>query len=285
MDDMSELLKGPSGASFGPMPGENGNLRRPLLTVTDERDALTVSSKVAHPSNADTSRAAPASACAALAVIRPLWDRSASGWFVYDGDGRLVYANAAVERIIGTKVTIGSSALVPPVVPESRLAYQRVMKRLRCEPTAGATVVTLPVPVDDKCRLVSASLLAAPDRGGGHAVIGMLQDVTATAEPGRDAALERLSHLERVLARIASELAGVAPSVADRLPVIDGLSPRQGEILQQLVAGERPAAIARNLHLSVHTVRNHTKAIFRVFGVHSQSELLVRIRDHVRNDA
>jgi PAS domain S-box-containing protein len=228
----------------------------------------------------------PVGARAALAMVRPLWDRSSAGWFVYAGDGRLLYANAAVEEIIGAKVTVGSTALVPPVVPESRLAYQRVVKRLRSDPACGATAITLAVPVGNECRLVNASLLAAPDAGGfGHAVIGMLQDVTARAEPGRDAALERLSHLERVLARIASDLAGVAPSHEERLPLVDGLSPRQREILQKLLAGERPAAIARQLHLSVHTVRNHTKAIFRVFGVHSQSELLVHIRNHVRNDA
>lgn len=284
MDDMSELPKGPSDGSFRSMPADGAHVLGTVLTVADEQHAVNGTPKGIHRAE-ESSRSVPVSVCAALAIVRPLWDRSAAGWFVYASDGRLLYANAAVEQIIGSKVTIGSSALVPPVVPESRLAYQRVMKRLRSEPAGCATAITLPVPVGDECRLVSASLLAVPDTGGfGHAVIGMLQDVTTKAEPGRDAALERLSHLERVLARIASDLAGVVPSYEERLPIVDGLSPRQREILQRLVAGERPAAIARQLHLSVHTVRNHTKAIFRVFGVHSQSELLVRIRNHVRND-
>jgi DNA-binding CsgD family transcriptional regulator len=218
-------------------------------------------------------------AAAALAIVRPLWDRSCSGWFVYAGDGRLLYANPAVAQITGSNVTIGSRVLVPTVLPQSRLAYERVMKRIRLGHSVAATVVTLPVPVGAECRLIRVSLVAAPDWGSdSHAVIGLLQDVTVRADPVRDAALERLSHLERVLACVASELASVAPEGSAPLPAMEGLSPRQREILQMLVDGQRAAVIARQLHLSVHTVRNHTKAIFRFFGVHSQSELLVRIR-------
>jgi DNA-binding CsgD family transcriptional regulator len=130
---------------------------------------------------------------------------------------------------------------------------------------------------------MSVSLLPAPDTGSnGQSVIGMLQDVTVTAEAGRDAALERLGQLENVIARIGADLAALTPSAEPRLPAVEGLSPRQKEIFQRLAAGERPTTIARHLHLSVHTVRNHMRAIFRVFGVHSQSELLVRIRSHAR---
>jgi DNA-binding CsgD family transcriptional regulator len=284
MDDVDEPINGSSNGSSGSRPAEGELEHGAISLVATLEGAHRNGSKPARRSAKPRGLAVTASA--ALAMIRPLLDRSAAGWFVYAGDGRLLYANAAVEHIIHTKVTIGSTALVPPVVPERRLAYQRVIQRLRSGSTTGAIVATLPVIVDGECRLVCTSLLAAPDTGGfGHAVIGMLQDVTVRDEVGRDAALERLGHLEQVLARIASDLAGVAPSYEQRPPVVRGLSPRQGEILQRLATGERPAAIARALHLSVHTVRNHTKAIFRVFGVHSQSELLVRIRDQLRHDS
>jgi DNA-binding NarL/FixJ family response regulator len=52
------------------------------------------------------------------------------------------------------------------------------------------------------------------------------------------------------------------------------LSSREREVLHSLLAGQRVPTIARALHLSPHTVRNHLKSIFRKLGVRSQTELL-----------
>ena len=56
------------------------------------------------------------------------------------------------------------------------------------------------------------------------------------------------------------------------------LSSRQQEILRRLLEGERVPTIARTLYLSPTTVRNHLCAMFRKFGVHSQEELIERVR-------
>jgi DNA-binding CsgD family transcriptional regulator len=37
-------------------------------------------------------------------------------------------------------------------------------------------------------------------------------------------------------------------------------------------------AVARDLYVSQSTVRNHLSAIFHLFGVHSQAELLALLR-------
>ncbi len=58
--------------------------------------------------------------------------------------------------------------------------------------------------------------------------------------------------------------------------VFDGLSPRRREVLEALIAGERPHAIARSLGLSEHTVRAYVKDLHRHFGAHSRGELLAR---------
>jgi DNA-binding CsgD family transcriptional regulator len=63
----------------------------------------------------------------------------------------------------------------------------------------------------------------------------------------------------------------------------DELSPRQAEILDRLAAGERVPAIAKSLFISTSTVRNHLSAIFRMYGVHSQHELLVLIGAPIRS--
>jgi len=56
------------------------------------------------------------------------------------------------------------------------------------------------------------------------------------------------------------------------------LSVREREILDAMGRGQRVAAIARMLQISPHTVRNHLKSIFRKLEVHSQVELLGRLR-------
>jgi DNA-binding NarL/FixJ family response regulator len=56
------------------------------------------------------------------------------------------------------------------------------------------------------------------------------------------------------------------------------LSRREQEILQSLLTHHRVSLIARYLHISPYTVRNHLKSIFRKLGVHSQSELLEQLQ-------
>ena len=52
------------------------------------------------------------------------------------------------------------------------------------------------------------------------------------------------------------------------------LSKREGEIVQAVAGGKRVKAIAVELVISPHTVRNHLKTIYRKLGVGSQFELV-----------
>ena len=58
-----------------------------------------------------------------------------------------------------------------------------------------------------------------------------------------------------------------------------GLSDRENEIVEMLLAGDRVPKIAETLYISQSTVRNHLSAVFRKLGVHSQQELIVLFRD------
>jgi DNA-binding CsgD family transcriptional regulator len=60
------------------------------------------------------------------------------------------------------------------------------------------------------------------------------------------------------------------------------LSPRQRVVLILLVEARDKDEIARLLHISPHTVKDHMKAIYELFGVSSQLELIRRFRfgDH-----
>jgi DNA-binding CsgD family transcriptional regulator len=128
-------------------------------------------------------------------------------------------------------------------------------------------------------RIVVCSLMASKHTPFAFA-LSPLEEVPRHAHE-----VDRVRDLEGRLRRIATEVraAGitplaVAPGVPRDLDVLAELSPRQHEVLQRLVSGQRTPVIARELFLSQNTVRNHLSAIFRRFGVHSQSQLLERLK-------
>lgn len=52
-----------------------------------------------------------------------------------------------------------------------------------------------------------------------------------------------------------------------------GLTGAEARVAGLIAQGRRPAEIAEEIELSVHTVRHHIKSIYRKTGVHSQSQL------------
>jgi DNA-binding CsgD family transcriptional regulator len=128
-------------------------------------------------------------------------------------------------------------------------------------------------------RWVPVRLAVTPMVGG---ALGVTITGCRSAE-----AEHRMTVLEQHLWRIAREIeaAGIplAPEpTADlaSLPALDDLSPRQWDVLRRLLRGERVPGIARSLYVSPSTVRNHLTAIFAKVGVHSQGELIERLRTH-----
>lgn len=68
------------------------------------------------------------------------------------------------------------------------------------------------------------------------------------------------------------------PSPAGHLP------PRQREVYDRLIAGRSPKAIAFDLDLSIHTVREHMAAIYRCFDVAGREELMAYVIRRLRGD-
>jgi len=72
-----------------------------------------------------------------------------------------------------------------------------------------------------------------------------------------------------------SETAGFTPPQLTRdASGLSELSPREVEIVNRMLRGERVATIARALCLSASTVRNHLSSVYRKLGIHSQTELI-----------
>jgi PAS domain S-box-containing protein len=71
----------------------------------------------------------------------------------------------------------------------------------------------------------------------------------------------------------------------EQTPPHPALTPRQAEVLRLLEHGRSTRQIAQELHLSLETVRNHVRAVFRALGVHSRIEAVaVARRDQVLAD-
>ena len=56
------------------------------------------------------------------------------------------------------------------------------------------------------------------------------------------------------------------------------LTPRQTEVLRLLEHGRSTEQIARELHLSTETVRNHIRQLLRALGVHTRLEAVAVVR-------
>lgn len=65
----------------------------------------------------------------------------------------------------------------------------------------------------------------------------------------------------------------------DRGESVPDLTPRQRVVLVMLLEARSIAEIARLLHISPHTAKDHSKAIYRHFGVSGQLELIRRFRE------
>ncbi len=124
-------------------------------------------------------------------------------------------------------------------------------------------------------------------KGGANLGDVLIHVDRAPAWTGRENGVAaRIEELEASLQRIALALeqlgvpVGVHPAVRPLGPGAEfsTLSPREGEVLERLLEGHRVPYIARMLHISPHTVRNHLQSVFRKIGVGSQAELIEKLR-------
>ena len=113
----------------------------------------------------------------------------------------------------------------------------------------------------------------------GTALVALV--LIAKSEPVVRLSAPAVTAIPNELRRIADHIetaAVMAPlakaTEAIGLAAVEDLSPRQWEVLQRLVRGERVSTIAAEMYLSRSTIRNHLTAIFAKVGVHSQEELV-----------
>lgn len=119
-----------------------------------------------------------------------------------------------------------------------------------------------------------------------------VEQVVLSIQPGRDGALSQIGIYRRPGrapfdardSRIAHIVIGEVPWLhAAVLPsslgsTVTRLTPRQRITLNLLLEGQTRTQIAEHLGLSVHTVDDYVKDVFRYFDVHSQAALIARFQ-------
>jgi DNA-binding CsgD family transcriptional regulator len=192
-----------------------------------------------------------------------LLDQSSDGVLAFDASGTIVWWNRTFAR------ACDDPSLALSVAERARL--RRRLKRLDHD---------LPTPLTVTFQLGAEQVVTATAHVQRH--MGLEGDSWVALIPAverlRDPNEQRPEHrLDAIVAHLGGASVPDAPD-ARLSRGIRQLSPREREILDLLLDGLRVGPIGRRLAISPHTVRNHIKAIFRKLGVHSQADLLDRLR-------
>jgi PAS domain S-box-containing protein len=164
--------------------------------------------------------------------------------YVVDQYGIIRGLNAAARRLVGDVRGRQVTSIVAP--EDTRRAREAFAKHMVGNEDVDGSVTL----IDEAGERVSVEV-SSVCLYEGHRVIGVfgqLSDIDVESEP----------------------------------PLHPHLTPRQSEVLRLLEHGRSTEQIARELHLSLETVRNHVRGILRALGVHSRLEAVaVARREHL----
>ena len=156
--------------------------------------------------------------------------------YVIDRHGIIRYLNPAARKLVGD---VRGRQLTSVVAPEETRRAREIFARNLMGPRAGSD--NKGVVIDADGERVSIEVSAVPLQSGARVigVFGQVLDVEEDNPPP---------------------------------PPHPHLTPRQSEVLRLLEQGRSTEQMARELHLSTETVRNHIRHILRALNVHSRLE-------------
>ena len=155
--------------------------------------------------------------------------------FVTDREGMVTWINDAARHAFGD---VTGKSMRELVAPED---LPKVEQALRQKLSGGIAATDYSVAVlmpNGRRRRAEVSTVRIPNGDNCHAIFGIARPVPTPRPSGAS----------------------------------DELTPRQHEVLQLLADGASTDDIARRLHLSKETVRNHVRAILRALRAHSRLE-------------
>ena len=166
-----------------------------------------------------------------------------------DGERRVVFLSAAAQRWMDGKAVLGMRA--------GRL---RLLQSARQEELESAM---------QTCLESHSSVVLSLTPADGEPVALLV----CTVQP-------RNNSLSPTLGLVSVSIVGAERPVSEDHSVVAsslGLTGSESRIAVLIARGQRPAQIAGEIGLSVHTVRHHIKNIYRKTGAHSQSQLTAMV--------
>jgi PAS domain S-box-containing protein len=206
------------------------------------------------------------------------FERAADGAVILDTDNKVMFWNAAAERLLGFRAEEVIGRPCHEVMRGKTIKGHPLCARpcsIACRLAGGRAVRNFDMQTFTKSgRMVwlNVSSIPAPTRKKGRfAVAHLFRDVTKQARVRR-----LVEDLHSVLCSGPAEPVGPATG-SDSAPAISQafpLSEREQDVLRLLAAGEGSKAIADKLCLSPATVRNHIQHILEKLGAHSRLQAL-----------
>lgn len=181
-----------------------------------------------------------------VALLRGALDTTSSSVFLFDDRGDIIYANPPADRFLSLQTE------------------DQLMAEIKDEPRQPLFTLL--------CSLVGK--VASADNGA-ESWKGMVNiadgtvmacEVTRIVESGDHGLGAVLALMQPVGSNSALRVDAFASS--------HGLSPREQEVVGLLIQGQTTMAMADQLGISPHTVRDHLKHLYRKTGTSSRSELL-----------
>jgi PAS domain S-box-containing protein len=156
--------------------------------------------------------------------------------YVIDRHGIIRWLNPAARKLVGD---VRGRQLTSVVAPEETRRAREIFTRNLMGPPSGSDNSAIVIDADGERITVEVS--AVPLTRGGHVigVFGQVKDIEEADPPP---------------------------------PPHPSLTPRQAEVLRLLEHGRSTDQIARELHLSRDTVRNHIRRMMRALNAHSRLE-------------
>lgn len=195
------------------------------------------------------------------------------GAFVVDSSRKIIYWNAAAKELTGFSADETHQYTCHAMMGSSD-EQGRLICAMQCWVTAaglrGQTVPSFDTAIRTKengLRWVNMSTFIYPNGADDdYVIVHLFRDATRTRE-----AEQFFQELADMMERLKLE-GETAPQPVAVTKDHEDLTPREQEILGQLVRGSSTSEMAQKLVISEVTVRNHVRHIHAKLGVHSRLE-------------